>query len=179
MRIFLFTKTDSTLWVQIYQDYRMTFDIFPLRWLNARKARDSPTTYGTHPSAAKRQTLCDDVNAKNLENLLRGQLFLGDILGVGQVERLVPWRNERSLFPTEGSWHLSPSAGRRKSRDRAMPQHCRAVLLLYHIQEPEVNVRCLLSWAVMVSSFRRRIDALLAEPPHLSTHVASLLSITL
>lgn len=95
---------------------------------------------GTHPPAAERQALRDDVNAKNLEDLLRRQLLLGHILGVGQVERLVPWRDVRALFPADGGGHLSTSADRGKTRDGAMPQHCRAALLLHHIQEAQVNV---------------------------------------
>lgn len=107
---------------------------------------------GTHPPAAKRQALRDDVNAKNLEDLLRRQLLLGHILGVGQVERLVPWRDVRALFPADGGGHLSTSAGRGKTRDGAMPQHCRAALLLHHIQEAQVNVAS--RYRSSVSSFR-------------------------
>lgn len=73
--------------------------------------RDGPTACGTHPPAAERQTLRDDVDAKNLENLLRRQRFLGGILGVGRAERRVLRRTRRRLLPADGSWHLSPGAG--------------------------------------------------------------------
>lgn len=133
---------------------------------------------GTHPPAAKRQALRDDVNAKNLEDLLRRQLLLGHILGVGQVERLVPWRAVRALFPADGGGHLSTSAARGKTRDGAMPQHCRAALLLHHIQEAQVNVRRPVSRAAIVFLVFR--GALLAEPPSPTyPWVTSLLSITL
>lgn len=80
---------------------------------SAARPHGPAEAYNTHPSATERQTLSDDVDAKDLEHFLGRQRFLGNILGVRQVERLTLQGDVQSLlFPTGNIWHLPPSTRR-------------------------------------------------------------------
>lgn len=90
--------------------WKTTFDIFGPCSETEAETHDQPDTSRTHPSAAERQILSNNVDAEYLEHFMRGYLLLGDVLGVGQLERLLLRLDVPSLLlPRGGIWHLSAS----------------------------------------------------------------------